>query len=178
VWMKKRYVLKFEGDQHSAVVARMGQETAVQVCDECEIEPVNVHPALSGKALSLRIGGRLHLIHITGLDNNGNLAVTMNGRPVQLSVMDELKAQALDSLGSAAGSGTIAADIPGLVVEIKVKEGQVVHQGEPVVVVEAMKMQNELTAAVSGTVTGIPVSVGDAVNPGDPLIIIEPEPGG
>lgn len=176
--MKKRYILKFEDDQHSAVVARRGDKTAVQVYDDCEMEPVNVHPTLGGKALSLRIGGRLHLIHITGLDNNGNLAVTMNGRPVQISVMDELKAQALDSLGGGAGSGTIAADIPGLVVEIKVKEGQVVQLGEPVVVVEAMKMQNELTAAVSGTVTSIPVAVGDAVNPGDPLIVIEPEPGG
>jgi biotin carboxyl carrier protein len=52
-----------------------------------------------------------------------------------------------------------------------------VHQGEPVVVVEAMKMQNELTASTSGTVTEIPVSVGDSVNPGDSLVIIEPEPG-
>ena len=176
--MKKRYVLKFEDEQHGAIVARQGDETAVQVCDDCEMTPVNYRTVLAGKAISLRFGGRLHLIHITGLDNNGNLAATMNGRPVQLSVMDELKAQALDSLGDAAGSGTIAADIPGLVVEIKVKEGQKVHQGEPVVVVEAMKMQNELVAAVSGTVTEVPVSEGQAVNPGDPLIIIEPEPGG
>ncbi|MBU8871530.1 MAG: biotin/lipoyl-binding protein [Gemmatimonadales bacterium] len=178
MWMKKRYVLKFEDEQQGAVVARQGTETAVQVCDECEMTSVNYHTVLSGKAISLRYGGRLHLIHITGLDNNGNLAITMNGRPVQLSVMDELKAQALDSLGSATGSGTIAADIPGLVVEIKVQEGEKVHQGEPVIVIEAMKMQNELVAAVSGTVTGIPVEKGQAVNPGDPLIIIEPEPGG
>ena len=74
--------------------------------------------------------------------------------------------------------GTIAADIPGLVVEIKVTVGQQVKLGDPVVVVEAMKMQNELTAAVSGTVTAIPVNAGDPVNPGDPLVIIEPEVGG
>ena len=178
MWMKKRYVLKFEGEQQGAVVARRGGNTAVQVGDDCEMTPVNYRTVLAGKAISLRFAGRLHLIHITGLDNNGTLAVTMNGRPIQLSVMDELKAQALESLGGAVGSGTIAADIPGLVVEIKVHVGQKVHQGEPVIVVEAMKMQNELVAAVSGTVTEISVTEGQAVNPGDPLIIIEPEPGG
>ena len=51
------------------------------------------------------------------------MQATIDGRPVNLTVMDELKAQALESLGDAAGSGTIAADIPGLVVEIKVDRG-------------------------------------------------------
>ena len=176
MWMKKRYVLKFEDEQHTAVVAREGDETRVQACDDCEMTPVNYRPVLSGKAISLRIADRLHLIHITGLDSNGNLAVTMNGHPVQLSVMDELKAQALEGQEGAAGNGTISADIPGLVVEIKVEEGQEVKKGDPVIVVEAMKMQNELVAAVNGTVTNVPVSVGLAVNPGDPLIVIEPEP--
>ena len=50
--------------------------------------------------------------------------------------------------------------------------------GDPVIIVEAMKMQNEMCAAVSGTVASIPVAAGQAVNPGDPLIVIEPEPGG
>ena len=175
--LKKKYVLKFGADQHGAVVARDGAETRVQV-DDGELTPVNYRPVLNGKAISIRFGGRLHLVHVTGVNGNGTLQVTVDGRPISLSVMDELKAQALESLGDAAGSGTIAADIPGLVLEIKVKVGQVVHLGEPVIVVEAMKMQNELTAAVSGTVTEIPVSEGQAVNPGDPLIIIEPEPGG
>ncbi len=106
------------------------------------------------------------------------MAATLEGRPVRLTVMDELRAQALESMGVAAGSGTIAADIPGLVLEVKVSEGQKVHQGEPVIVVEAMKMQNELCAGVTGTVTAVPVAPGQTVNPGDVLVVIEPEPGG
>lgn len=178
MWMKKRYVLHFDDDQHEAVVASQDGDTTVQVGAESEPIPVTYHPVLAGKALSLRFGDHMHLIHLSGLDNNGNLIATMNGRPVKLSVLDELKAQALESLGGAAVSGTIVADIPGLVVEIKVETGQKVHQGEPVIVVEAMKMQNELNAAVTGTVVEVPVAEGQAVNPGDPLIIIEPEPGG
>lgn len=175
--LKKKYILNYDETQRGAVVARDGVETQVQV-DDGELTPVNYHPVLNGKAISIRFGGKLHLVHLTGVGGNGEVQATIAGRPVVLSVMDELKAQALESLGGGAASGTIAADIPGLVVEIKVTEGQQVKLGDPVVVVEAMKMQNELTASVSGTVTAIPVKAGDPVNPGDPLVIIEPEVGG
>lgn len=175
--MKKRYVLNHEDRQHHAVVATNGLRTEVSIGDG-PTQPVDYLPVLGGKAISIRLNGRMHLVHITGLDNKGSVMATIEGRPLRLTVMDELKAQALESLGSAAGNGTILADIPGLVVEIKVTKGQVVHQGEPVIVVEAMKMQNELCAAVSGTVAEIPVQTGQSVNPGDPLVIIEPEPGG
>lgn len=174
--MKKRYILNYDENQYGAVVARDGAETMVQV-DDGDLTPVNFRPVLNGKALSIRFGGRLHLIHLSSAGANGSVQATIDGRPVSLTVMDELRAQALESLGDSAGSGTILADIPGLVVEVKVTEGQIVHKGEPVVVVEAMKMQNELVAAISGTVSAIPVSPGDSVNPGDPLVVIEPEPG-
>ena len=175
--MKKKYILHAENEEHRAVVASGDDQTLVQIDDQ-GLQDLDNWPVLDGKAFSLRVGDRMHLVHLTGLDNKGNVMATIDGRPVPLQVMDELKAQALASLGDAAGSGTIAADIPGLVVEVRVSEGQVVHQGEPVIVVEAMKMQNELCAAVGGTVTSIPVAAGDTVNPGDPLVIIEPEPGG
>ena len=174
--MKKRYILNYDDNQYGAIVARDGDETMVQV-DDGDMTPVNFRPVLNGKAISIRFGGRLHLVYLSNAGGNGSVQATIGGRPVSLTVMDELRAQALESLGEAAGSGTIFADIPGLVVEIKVSEGQIVHKGEPVVVVEAMKMQNELVADVSGTVTEIPVSAGDSVNPGDPLVVIEPEPG-
>ena len=175
--MKKKYVINFADEQHNAVVAANSSETQIQIQDG-PLVPVDFQQVLGGKAISIRIDGQMHLVHLTGLDSKGKVMATINGRPVPMTVMDELKAQALESLGTAAGSGTIAADIPGLVVEIKVALGQVVHQGDPVIVVEAMKMQNELCSAVGGTVVSIPVKVGQPVNPGDPLVVIEPEPGG
>ncbi len=173
--MKKKYSLRFEDEQHNAVVARQGDETAVQSCNDCELERVGCRSVLGGKALSLRIGNRWHLVHVTGLDHNGNLALTLGGRNLQVHVMDELKAQALASLGDGTAGGTICADIPGLVVEIRVAAGDTVEAGQPVIVVEAMKMQNELSTSVAGTVREIPVEEGQAVNPGDVLIEIEPE---
>lgn len=175
--MKKRYVLNFDDTQHHTVVARRGSDTEIRI-GEGESTPVNAHTVLGGKAFSLRLGDRMHLVHITGRGNQGAVALTIDGRPVEMTVMDELKAQALESLGEAAGSGTIHAEIPGLVYQVLVTEGQVIHQGDPLIIVEAMKMQNEMCAAVSGTVASIPVAEGQAVNPGDPLVVIEPEPGG
>ena len=178
MWMKKRYVLDLDGEQHRAVVARRGGETQVQVTDGAEPVAVDWEIALGGRAVSVRIGGRQHLVHLAGVADDGSVAATVAGRPQRLMVMDELRAQALESLAAAGGSGVISADIPGLVVEVKVKPGQKGHQGEPVIVVEAMKMQNELCAGVAGTVTGVPVTAGQSVNPGDVRVEIEPEPGG
>lgn len=178
MWMKKRYVLELDGERHHAVVARRGDETQVQVKDGGESVPVDFAFVLGGRAVSVRIGGRQRLVHLAAVGDGAAVAATLAGRPVRVTVMDELRAQALESLGTAAGSGTIAADIPGLVVEIRVSPGQQVRQGEPVIVVEAMKMQNELCAGVGGSVARVPVQVGQAVNPGDVLVVIEPAPGG
>jgi len=177
VWMRKRYILNSEGEQHHAVIARNGEQVSVEIDDAAALA-VDAAVVLGGRALSLRLDGRMHLVHLTGTDNKGGVAATLRGRPVAMSVLDELHALAKESLGTAAGSGTVTSDIPGLIVEIKVRPGQKVHQGEPVIVVEAMKMQNELSAAVRGTVSEVPVATGQTVNPGDPLVIIEPEPGG
>jgi biotin carboxyl carrier protein len=175
--MKKRYVLSSDGEQHHAVIAHEGPKVAVEINDGAPVG-IDAEVVLAGRALSLRIAGRMHLVHLTGSDNKGGVAATICGRPLALTVLDELHALALESLGSVAGSGTVSTDIPGLVVEVMVKQGQKVHQGQPVIVVEAMKMQNELTAAVSGTVSEVPVATGQTVNPGDRLVVIEPEPGG
>lgn len=173
--MKKKYILNYDDNQYGAVVARGGADVQVQV-DEGDLKAADFQHVLNGKAISIRYAGRLHLIYLSGNGGSGSIQATIGGRPVNLTVMDELRAQALESLGEGAASGTIKADIPGLVVEIKVTEGQTVRKGEPVIVVEAMKMQNELAAAIDGTVSGIPISVGDSVNPGDALVIIEPVP--
>ncbi len=70
--------------------------------------------------------------------------------------------------------GEIHAPMPGLVVDVLARVGEEVQAGHPVVVVEAMKMQNALAAPVSGRVTAVPVSAGTAVESGQLLLVIEP----
>ena len=172
MWVKKRYLLRTGSGQHVAVLARDGTRLAVQI-DDGPLREIDAALANRGRALSLRIGERMHLIHLSAADDRGGVTATLWGRPVELTVLDELRALALDA-AAPAGSGVVTTEIPGLVVAVLAREGQSVQAGEPVVVVEAMKMQNELAATVAGVVRSIPVRAGQTVNPGDPLVIVEP----
>lgn len=73
----------------------------------------------------------------------------------------------------AAGSGSVKAPLPGTVTEVKVKIGDTVTEGQTVVVLEAMKMANNLEAVCDGKVTAIEVAAGDAVKENTVLIVVE-----
>lgn len=73
----------------------------------------------------------------------------------------------------AAGEGTpVAAPLPGVVTKVLVAAGQAVKKGDTVVVLEAMKMENNITAECDGKVTGICVAAGDSVLEGTTLVTI------
>ena len=73
-----------------------------------------------------------------------------------------------------AGAGKpVVAPLPGTINEIKVKVGDKVNAGDTVVILEAMKMQNNIEAETSGTITSINVNKGDAVMEGDTLVTIK-----
>lgn len=74
---------------------------------------------------------------------------------------------------SGPGAGTpVKAPLPGVVTKVLVKEGQAVKKGDVVLVLEAMKMENNITAEADGTVSGICVNAGDSVMEGTTLITI------
>ena len=75
--------------------------------------------------------------------------------------------------GSSAGSGQVAVPMQGTIVKVLVEVGQEVAEGEAVVVLEAMKMENNINADKSGTVTELKVSPGDTVGAGDVVVVIE-----
>ena len=72
-------------------------------------------------------------------------------------------------------SGTISSTIPGKIVSIAVEEGANVVEGDVVMILEAMKMQNEIQAPLSGTVTAVNCKPGDSIEANSPLLIIQPE---
>ena len=72
-----------------------------------------------------------------------------------------------------AGPGTkVVSPLPGVIIEVSVKEGQAVKMGQKVAVLEAMKMENEIAATADGTVTAIHVAKGDSVLEGAPIVTI------
>ncbi len=70
------------------------------------------------------------------------------------------------------GGTKVTAPLPGTITEVKVKVGDTVKDGDTVIVLEAMKMQNNIEAECNGTVTAVLVNKGDTVMEGDALITI------
>ena len=70
-------------------------------------------------------------------------------------------------------SKTLTAPMPGKILDIKVEIGETVDAGQPLVILEAMKMENVMTAPASGIVKDIPIKVGINVNQGDVMVVIE-----
>jgi pyruvate carboxylase subunit B len=76
---------------------------------------------------------------------------------------------------AATHKGHVTTAMPGTIVDVLVDTGKQVKAGDPVLVIEAMKMENEIQAPISGTVNNIFVSKGDAVKPNEALIEIQPD---
>ena len=91
------------------------------------------------------------------------------GQPAAAEANDEEAAPAVAINSSAA----IKAPLPGTITSVEVTVGQEVKAGDTVVVLEAMKMQNNIEAEKDGKVTAIAVKVGQAVLEDDPLVVIE-----
>lgn len=72
-----------------------------------------------------------------------------------------------------AGAGGVKSPMPGTINDIKVSEGQAVKAGDVLVILEAMKMENEIMAPKDGTVKSINVSKGASVSAGDVLVVVE-----
>lgn len=105
-----------------------------------------------------------------------SLAVEVAGRSFRIAIADEVD-QLVDAMGyadvAAAGAGEVLAPMPGLVIDVMVNEGDEVDIGTPLLVLEAMKMENVLKAETAGTVRAVHVAAGDTVDKLAPLIDIE-----
>ena len=92
-------------------------------------------------------------------------------RPATESAPSAPPAAANSGEANAAGY-TVTSPMAGSVINVHVKPGGAVAEGDVLLVLEAMKMENEITAPVSGTVTSVRIKAGDTVNSGDTLIVI------
>lgn len=71
---------------------------------------------------------------------------------------------------SSAGASSVKSPMPGTILGVKVAAGQSVKKGQVLLILEAMKMENEICAAGDGTVAAVRVQAGQSVNTGDPLV--------
>jgi biotin carboxyl carrier protein len=101
-------------------------------------------------------------------------AVVMRGKRQEVLLVDPKRLRTAQSVGAHHdGSAEIVSPMPGKIVRVLVATGAQVAPGDGVIVVEAMKMQNEMKAPKAGTVVAINVAEGATVNAGDVLAVIE-----
>lgn len=106
-------------------------------------------------------------------DDDDKIAVMMTGRLFEAQVLDERAQLMMQRRGAqASGSGDVQAPMPGLIVEITASPGSTVSQGDTLIILESMKMQNELKSPAAGTVRTIHVEAGQAVDKNDLLVEI------
>ena len=139
--------------------------------------PVEAHlTAVPGTPLYyLRLGNESWTVAADPLNPVGRWALDVLGERVEVTVADERSQETpapAAARPAASGGATLQAPMPGLVVRVAVSVGERVEAGAGLVVVEAMKMENELRAPQSGVVTAVYVAAGAAVEKGAPLVTL------
>ncbi|MCF7811239.1 biotin/lipoyl-binding protein [bacterium] len=131
----------------------------------------------NNSAISLIIDGKTYVAEFDSSNEQNNIQI--NGHDFTVSVKDE-RSKAIGKIlgnGSIKKSieGSIKAPMPGLIVKLNVSEGDLVRKGDGVIIIEAMKMENEIHAQISGTIEKIMVETGQAVDKGALLMKIKPD---
>jgi len=126
----------------------------------------------------IEVDGELFKVHIESEADYYNVTVNGNSYKIKLPEGQASNAPRKRSAKSGKKSGTISSSIPGKVVTIEVELGSKVEEGQVCMILEAMKMQNEINAPISGIVSEINCSPGSSVDANIPLIVIKPEEDG
>jgi len=134
-----------------------------------------------GEACTLKVCNKNCRVMINELKWTAPFQVYIDGKPITVQFETQRQKTTLETEPTAITkrptttyvSGAVVAPMPGRIVSIKVKKGDRVEEGDILLVLEAMKMENEITAPRKGTIKDIPVKEGASVNRGDPLIIID-----
>ena len=127
------------------------------------------------KEFKFKIGGTDYLATVEELQG-GNMQVTVNGQTYQVEMAQTRACGPRPAMGGAApvaqagGPKNVVSELPGTVTAVKATVGQHVKRGDVLLVIEAMKMANDIVAEVDGTVQRVAVSTGQSVNQGDLLV--------
>lgn len=134
---------------------------------------------INGNAYEVAVNsveGNIASVNVNGMDYQVELENAPAAAPAAAPKAPATEQPAVQSPAPAAvpaGAGEkVPSPLPGVIIEVSVKEGQAVKAGQKVAVIEAMKMENEIAAPKDGTVTAIHVNKGDSVLEGADIVTI------
>jgi len=167
------YEAEVEGRRRQIAIARAGDSFAITV----DGRSYHVDAArIDAQTLSLvvdTVSRQSYEATVIPDPQTGQLTVTVAGVAVRVALNGQRRWGRRDERGSGAGPQRLAASMPGKVVRVLVKTGDMVHASQPLVVVEAMKMENEMRAGRDGMVSEVHAREGHSVEAGAVLLVIQ-----
>ncbi len=165
-----RFVARHAGEEISVEVERHGGLYRVRIGDRWLVADL---VSAGGHLRSLRLedGTQLSIVH----DRQGTIhTIGLPDSTLHVDIRDPLSLKRSRSEDQIAAEGTVRAMMPGRIVRVLVGKGDSVRKGAGLLVLEAMKMENEIQAPLDGTVESVCVEAGQTVEGGAELVIIAP----
>ncbi len=156
-------------------------EFKVEILEDGPIKKVSVNGTVyevdynvGGDTLhSIILNNKSHGVQITALDNS-NYEVKNKGDYFLVNVIDELKKMRMArSKTKVIGRQVITAQMPGVILKVYVKQGDTVKIGDPLCVLVAMKMENEIRSPIDGTIKKVYIKENDKMAVGDKMMVVE-----
>jgi biotin carboxyl carrier protein len=163
-----------DGEQHSLELNREGARVVASV--DGRSFDIEVHE-LGTAGYLLSLDGKVYECFVASAGGarsvEGALNVHARGRIYSVNIHDPKRLRGAGAVGGHdAGRAEVMAPMPGKIVRVLVETGQKVEKGDGLIVVEAMKMQNELKSPREGTVTELHAAAGATVNSGEVLVVV------
>nr|KAF6369982.1 propionyl-CoA carboxylase subunit alpha [Myotis myotis] len=166
--------IKLNDEVHTAVASNNGKTFSVEV-DGSKLNVTSTWN-LASPLLSVNVDGTQRTIQCLSREAGGNMSIQFLGTVYKVHILTKLAAELnkfmLEKVAEDTSS-TLRSPMPGLVVAISVKPGDMVSEGQEICVIEAMKMQNSMTAGKTGKVKSVHCKAGDTVGEGDLLVELQ-----
>uniref|UniRef100_A0A3Q1N969 Propionyl-CoA carboxylase alpha chain, mitochondrial n=2 Tax=Bos TaxID=9903 RepID=A0A3Q1N969_BOVIN len=166
--------VKLHDEIHTVVVSSSGPTFSVEV-DGSKLNVTSTWN-LASPLLSVNVDGTQRTIQCLSREAGGNMSIQFLGTVYKVRILTKLAAELNKFMLEKAAEDTssiLRSPMPGVVVAISVKPGDLVAEGQEICVIEAMKMQNSMTAGKTGKVKSVHCKAGDTVGEGDLLVELE-----
>uniref|UniRef100_A0A8D0RBB2 Propionyl-CoA carboxylase alpha chain, mitochondrial n=1 Tax=Sus scrofa TaxID=9823 RepID=A0A8D0RBB2_PIG len=166
--------IRLHDEVHTVTASNSGPTFSVEV-DGSKLNVTSTWN-LASPLLSVSIDGTQRTIQCLSRDAGGNMSIQFLGTVYKVHILTKLAAELNKFMLEKAAEDTssiLHSPMPGVVVAVSVKPGDLVAEGQEICVIEAMKMQNSMTAGKTGKVKSVHCKAGDTVGEGDLLVELE-----